>query len=156
MVSSNESQLVAISDNAYVMNFSHIEDEFMMDLEGGENITVQDSGDYVISLSGIFQTDSNNKHFNMWVQTTHADGTTFANTPRSNTRIEIENAGTDGLISVTFMLDLNSGDKLRIMYSSDDAGSTTVWTAGSGSGANAIPETPSMIMTIFKHSEITD
>ncbi len=154
-VSSNESQEVVIASTAYVMNFSHIEDFFMMGLEGSENITVEDSGDYVLALSGLFVTDSNNKHFNIWVQTTHADGITFANVPRSNTRIEVENAGTDGLIAVTYMLDLNSGDKFRLMYSSDDAGSMLLWTDGSGVGVNAIPETPSMIMTVFKHSEIT-
>jgi len=60
------------------------------------------------------------------------------------------------LISVSFILDLNAGDKFRIMYSSDDAGSMTVWTAGHGVGVNAVPETPSMIMTVSKVSEITD
>jgi len=80
----------------------------------------------------------------------------LVNVPRSNTQIEIETAGTEQVISVSFILDLNSGDKFRIMYSSDDAGSMTVWHSGHGIGANAIPETPSIIMTVTKVSEITD
>ena len=154
--SSNESQVVLVADTVYVMNFSHIEDEFMMNLEGKENITIQSSGDYLITLSGLFVTDSNNKHFEIFPQTTHDDGVTFVNVPRSNTQIEVENAGTHGLISVSLIIDLNAGDKLRIMFSSDDAGSMTVWTAGHGAGVNVVPETPSMIMSIHKISEITD
>ena len=154
MVSSNESQIVEVADTVYVMNFSHIEDEYLMDLEGGENITFQDDGDYVISLSGLFTTDTNNKHFNIFPQFHNSSG--WFNFPRSNTRLKMENAGTDGMIAVTFILDIEQMDKIRLMYSSDDAGSMTKWTAGSGTGANEIPETPSMIMTIFKHSEITD
>jgi hypothetical protein len=54
------------------------------------------------------------------------------------------------------MLDIEANEKIRLMYLSDDAGSMTVWTAGSGTGTNAVPETPSMIMVISKHSEITE
>jgi len=34
-------------------------------------------------------------------------------------------------------------------------GSMTVWTAGHGAGADEVPETPSMILTLAKISEIT-
>jgi len=156
MFSSNISQVVQVAETVYTMNFSHVEDNYLMGLENYENITIQQSGDYMITLSGLFVTDSNNKHFEMFPQTTHDDGVTFVNVPRSNTLIEVENAGTHGLISVSFILDLNAGDKFRIMYSSDDAGSMTVWTAGHGVGVNAVPETPSMVMTVSKVSEITD
>jgi len=154
--SSNESQVATVADTVYTMNFSHVEDNYSMVLENNENITVLQSGNYHITLSGIFVTDTNNKHFEIFPQTTHGDGVTMVNVPRSNTLLEVENAGTHGLISVSFILDLNAGDKFRIMYSSDDAGSMTVWTAGHGTGANAVPETPSMIMSIVKISEITD
>ena len=156
MFSSNESQVVTVAETVYVLNFTHIEDDYLMELEGSENITIKQSGDYLIALSGLFVTDANNKHFEIFPQTTHTDGVTFVNVPRSNTLIEVENAGTYGLIAVTFILDLNAGDKFRIMYSSDDAGSMTVSVAGHGVGVNAVPATPSMIMTVNKVSEITD
>jgi hypothetical protein len=154
MVSSNESQIVGVANTVYVMNYSHLEDEYLMGLEGNKNITFQDSGDYVISISTIIVTDSNNKHFSVFPQIWN--GTNWNNIIRGNTRLNIENAGIEEIIAVVFMVDIESGEKLRLMYSSDDAGSMTVWTAGSGSGANAIPETPSTILTVFKHSEITD
>ena len=154
MVSSNESQIVKTADVVQIMNFSHVEDYYMMGLEGSENITFQDDGDYLISISTIIVTDTNNKHFNVFPQIWNK--TNWNNVVRSNTRLEIENAGTEGIIAVTFMIDIEAGEKMRLMYSSDDAGSMTVWTAGSGTGANTVPETPSTIMTIAKHSEITD
>jgi hypothetical protein len=157
MFSSNESQIVLLADTVYTMNFSHVEDQYLMYLNGdNENITIQQSGDYLITLSVIVVTDTNNKHFNIFPQSTHRNSGVFQNVPRSNTRVEIENAGTEQIIAVPFILDFDAGDKFRIMYSSDDAGSMTVWTAGSGAGINAIPETPSIIMTINKISEITD
>jgi len=150
MFSSNESQEVVVAETVYVMNFSHVEDTHMMSLgANNENITIQDSGDYALTLSGLFVTDANNKHFEIFPQINGV------NVPRSNTLIEVENAGTHGLISVSFILDLDAGDNVRIMYSSDDAGSMTVWTVGHGAGADAVPETPSMIMTLNKISEIT-
>jgi hypothetical protein len=150
MFSSNTSQIVDVANTVKVMNFSHIEDNYLMTLDGHENITILQSGDYKIDLSVVIVTDTNNKHFNIFPQINGI------NVPRSNTRVEIENAGTEQVIAVPFILDLDVGDNFRIMYTSDDAGSMTVWTAGSGSGANAIPETPSIIMTIAKISEITD
>jgi hypothetical protein len=150
MFSSNTSQIVDVANTVKVMNFSHIEDNYLMTLDGHENITMLQSGDYKIDLSVVIVTDTNNKHFNIFPQINGI------NVPRSNTRVEIENAGTEQVIAVPFILDLDEGDNFRIMYTSDDAGSMTVWTAGSGSGANAIPETPSIIMTIAKISEITD
>jgi len=154
--SSNESQVVAVADVVQVMNFSHEEDTYLMGIEGNENITVHKSGDYLITLSVVVVTDSSNKHFDVWPQTTHADGVTMANVPRSNTQIFIENAGTEQIISVSFILDLHEMDKFRIMYGSDDADSMTVWHDGHGTGVNAVPETPSIIMTVTKISEITD
>ena len=153
--SSNESQIVTVAENVYVMNFSHIEDNYLIGLESNENITIPVDGDYEITLSVVIVTDTNNKHFEVFPQTTHADGITFANVPRSNTRLKIENAGTEDIIAVSFILDLKAGEKFRIMYSSDDAGSMTVWTDSHGTGVNTVPETPSIIMTIKKISEIT-
>jgi len=154
MVSSNISEVVTVANTVYIMNFTHLEDEHLMGLEGMQNITFQDSGDYLISISTIIVTDSNNKHFNVFPQI--YNGTNWNNVVRSNTKLEIENAGTESIVAVTFMLDIKNEEKFRLMYASDDAGSMTVWTAGSGTGANEIPETPSTIMTISKHSEITD
>ena len=150
MFSSNESQIVTVAGTVYTMNFSHVEDTHMMSLDtNNENITIQSSGDYALTLSGLFETDSNNKHFEIFPRINGV------NIPRSNTLIEIENAGTHGLIAVDFILDLDLGDVVTIHYSSDDAGSMTVWTAGHGAGADEVPETPSMILTLAKISEIT-
>jgi len=150
MFSSNESQVTIDADVAYPMNFSHVEDTYLVELINNENITVNDSGDYLIELSVIIITDSNNKHFSVWPQINGV------NVPRSTTRLEIENSGTEQVIAVPFILDLEAGDNFRIMFLSDDAGSSTVWTAGYGSGANAVPETPSIILTMTKISETTD
>ena len=156
MVSSNQSQIATLADTVYIMNYTHVEDNYQMELENFENITFLQAGDYLVQLSVIIITDTNNKHFDIFPQTTHRNSNVMANVPRSNTKLEIENAGTEQVISVPFILDMDKGDKFRLMYSSDDAGSMTVFTDGHGTGVNAVPQTPSIIMTLNKISEITE
>ena len=154
MVSSNISEVIGTAEVSYPINFTHVEDYYMMGLEGKHNITFQDDGDYLVELSIIVQTDTNNKHVEVWPQLTNLTGD-WENVPRSNTKLEIENAGTEQVISVPFILDIEAGTKFRLMWQSDDSGTMTVWSAGHGTYPNNVPETPSIIMTLSKISEIT-
>lgn len=151
MFSSTQDQIIAVAETAYPITFNWTEDVWEITKSSdNSNFTVQVSGDYFIELSAIVVTDTNNKHIEVWLQINGV------NVPRSSTRLEIENAGTEQVIAVPFILDMDAGDTFRVMYASDDAGSTLQYTASHGTGANTVPECPSIIMTITKISEITD
>lgn len=148
MFSSTQTQIVIVASTAYVTTFNYTENSYLiLKSTDQQNFTIQQSGDYLIELSVVIVTDTNNKHFEVWPQINGV------NVPRSNTRVEIENAGTEQVIAVPFILDLNAGDSFRIMYSSDDAGSQMVSTDAHGTGVNAVPICPSIIMTVTKISE---
>jgi hypothetical protein len=151
MFSSTENQTIAAADTAYPVTFNWTEDTWQIALEGMSNITFQDSGDYLVELSAIVVTDTNNKHIEIWVQITNSTGA-FVNVPRSNTKVEIENAGTETIIAVPFILDIDAGNKFRLMWASDDVGTQLAYTTNTSYS----PETPSIIMTLSKISEITD
>lgn len=145
MYSDTGLQVIAVSNTAYPVRFNVTEDDYQIIKTNNENITFQQTGDYLIEISAIVTTDTANKHVEIWVQKNGVD------VPRSNTKVEFSNPNLEQVISVPFILDMNTTDKMRIMWASDDAGSSMVYV-----GATAYsPETPSIIMTINKISEIT-
>lgn len=150
MFSSTQTQTIAVANTAYPITFNYTDDDWQMIKQNNENFTVMQSGDYLIELSAIVVTDTNNKHIEIWLQKTNSSGN-MVNIPRSNTRVEIENAGTEQIIAVPFIIDLLPTEKFRVMYASDDAGTQLIYTTNTSYS----PETPSIIMTFSKISEIT-
>jgi len=150
MFSSTETQVMTVADTAYPVTFNWTENAFqIVKASGNSNFSVQQTGNYLIEISAITDTDTVNKHIDIWVQKNGA------NLPRSNTKVQLPSANTKTLITVPFIVELNTTDSFRLMMGSDDGGSQLLYVAASGSGANAVPETPSIIMTITKLSELT-
>lgn len=150
MFSSTETQVMTAANTAYPITFNWTENAYeIIKASDNSNFSVQQTGNYLIELSAITDTDTVNKHIDIWAQKNGA------NIPRSNTKVQLPSANTKTLIVVPFIIDLNTSDSFRLMMNSDDAGSQLLYVAGSGSGANAVPETPSIIMTITKLSELT-
>ena len=146
MYSSTQTQTIAVANTAYPVTFNWTEDDYQMRKSNDNaNFTAGQTGDYLIELSAIAVTDLPNKHIEIWVQKNGI------NVPRSNTHVEITNAGTEQVIAVPFIIDLNTTDKFRIMYASDDAGTQLLYTPATSYS----PETPSIIMTFSKISEVT-
>lgn len=151
MVSSIEHQTILVANTPQVINFTNIEDDHQVYLQNAQNFSFGQSGDYLIEISAIASTDLPNKHIEIWVQKTNSSGA-MVNIPRSNTKLEIPTSSIETVISVPFIIDMNMTDKFRLMWASDDAGTQLVYTTNTSYS----PETPSIIMTISKVSEITD
>lgn len=150
MFSSTETQVMVAANTAYPITFNWTENAYeIVKSSDNSNFSVQQTGNYLIEISAITDTDTVNKHIDIWVQKNGV------NMPRSNTKVQLPNANTKTLIVVPFIVELNVTDSFRLMMNSDDAGSQLLYVEGSGSGANAVPETPSIILTITKLSELT-
>jgi hypothetical protein len=150
MFSSTETQTMGSANTAYPITFNWTENAYeVIKASDNSNFSVQQTGEYLIELSAIVDTDTVNKHIDLWVQKNGV------NLPRSNTKVQLPTANTEVLIVVPFIIDLNITDSFRLMMNSDDAGSRLLYTAESGLGANTVPETPSIILTITKLSELT-
>lgn len=148
--SSNHTHTLAAINTAYPVFFNQTEDNYMIDIQNKQNITFAVAGDYLIELSAIFTTSTPNNHPEIWVQKTNSTGQ-LANVARSNTRTHLSNANAEQVVSVPFIIDVNSNDKIRIVWAGDSTNLQMIYT-----GATAYsPETPSIIMTVSKVGEVT-
>lgn len=144
MFSDNTTQRLTAALTAFPVNFSNTENAYQIMKTGRSNITFQQTGDYMIEISAIVDTALPNKHIEMWVE---KNGVAI---PRSNTKLEVTSATTEAIIAVPFIISMTKNDTMRIMWASDDAGSTLVFTPSTSYS----PSSPSIIMTIAKVSEI--
>jgi hypothetical protein len=144
--SSTQAQVMSIANTPYPITFNWTEDNYLV-YKSNDNINFSfgQTGDYNIILSPIFLTNSNNRHVEIWVQKNGV------NIPRSNTRARIENAGIEFLLPVSFIIDMNTTDRFRVMMASSDTGAILQYTTNTSYS----PESPSIIMTMNKISEIT-
>lgn len=145
MFSDNTTQVIALADTAQPINFSTTEDNWQIALQGKQNITFQQAGDYYIDVSAIGTVDLPNKHVQLWLQKSTGGGA-FVNVPRSNTKMELATAMTEIPLAVSFMIDLQPTDKIRFMMASDDVGSSLVYTTNTSYS----PESPSIIINMHK------
>jgi hypothetical protein len=150
MFSDNTTQIINLVNTPQVVNFSTVEDSYLMNLVNKQNFSFQLSGDYLIEVSAIYTVDTNGEYIQFWVQKTNSSGQ-FVNIPRSNTRMQFPNAYTEIPLAVPFIIDLLPTDKLRFMTATSNAGSSIVYTTNTSYS----PATPSIIVTFSKISEIT-
>lgn len=146
MISDNTTQTMNLASTAYTVNFSTIEDNYLIEVQGKQNISVKQRGDYKIDISAIFQTTTPNKKIELWLQKNGVD------IPRSNTIMTLPSASTEIPLAVPFIIDLEPTDKIRFKIATNDAGAKMVYV----SKTVYSPATPSIIITIFKVSEIPD
>jgi hypothetical protein len=146
----NFTQAMISTTAGQAMNFTVTEDNYLISLQGKQNITVQQTGDYLFEVSALAKCGNNNKHINVWWQKTNATNG-FSNVARSNTLLELPTANVEALMTIPFIIDLNTTDKLRIMWNADDTGCSLIYYTNT----SFIPETPSIILVINKISEIT-
>jgi hypothetical protein len=149
MFSSTEDQTLTLADTAYPVTFNWTEDAYEIIKEGNSNFSVQQNGDYLIELSAIFQSAVANKKSNIWVQI--YNGSQWDDVPRSNTQLTIRTSGSDYVVAVPFIIDVTTSEKFRIMWAGDDNGVFLNYMTNT----SYAPETPSIIMTTTKISEIT-
>lgn len=150
MFSSTETQTLSASGTAYPVTFNWTEDSYLITKEGNSNFSIYQQGDYLIELSAISKSSMTNKRVEIWVQKTNSSGQ-FVNVPRSNTVYDFKGVNTETVISVPFIIDLDAGDKFRVMWAGSDTGITLDYITNTSYS----PETPSVIMTMSKISEVT-
>lgn len=145
--SSTETQVMAAASTAYPVTFNWTENSYEITKSSDNaNFSFGQTGEYLIELSAIVDTDLNNKIIEIWVQKNGVD------VPRSNTRVKIPSAATETLIVVPYIIEMNLTDEFRVMMGTDDAGSMLLAIAATAYS----PASPSIIMVISKISEITD
>lgn len=145
MFSDNLTQNLNAINMPYAVNFSNTEDNYEVWITNHQNFSVGQNGDYLIELSAITKSNTQNKRFEIWVRKNGID------IPRSNTIYDFKGVGTAAVISVTFILDLMINDTFTIMWAGD---STDILMFAVNATAHS-PAAPSIIMTISKISEIT-
>jgi hypothetical protein len=145
MFSSTETQVMGSANTPYAITFNWTENAYEIIKTNNSNFTFQQSGEYLIELSAIVTVDTPNKHIEVWVQKNGE------NIPRSNTKMELSSANLEVPLVVPFILEMNTTDTFRVMMASDDAGSQLLYTTNTSYS----PETPSIIMTLTKLSELT-
>ena len=104
-------------------------------------IFVEESGDYLFQFSTVFTKSGGSlTTADMWLR---KNGTNIANT---NTRVTISGNNEETVITVPFILDLDAGDYLEIVFSSPE--STTKITGYSASSTPTRPAMPAIIVTL--------
>lgn len=145
----NVTQTIANTALAYPINFSHIEDAYLVRLIDGKNISVDLTGDYLIEVSALFTTTTGtNKHVELWLEKNGV------NVDRSSTYVEIPTSGVDTVVTVPFIIDLNTTDQIRFMWNADTTAAQLI--SYPNRTAPTRPEVPSIILTMSKISEITE
>lgn len=145
MYSSTQIQTIAVINTPYPVTFNWTESSWLINkASDNSNFSFQQTGNYLIELSAIAQGSQGNR-VQIWVQKNNV------NVPRSNTVYDFKGTGTNAVISVPFILDMNKTDVMRIMWASDNTGTILQYITNTSYS----PETPSIIMTISKNSELT-
>lgn len=149
LFSSTQDQTLALANTAYPVTFNWTEDSYLITKQGDSNFSVSQNGDYLIELSAVFQSAVANKKSHLWFQIWN--GTAWNNVPRSNTEMTIRTLGSDYIVAVPYILDIHTNEKFRIMFAGNDNGIFLNYMTNT----SYAPETPSILMTANKISEIT-
>jgi hypothetical protein len=142
---STETQTIPIINTAYPVTFNWTEDSYLINKINNTNFSVSQEGKYQMIFSAICQSAVAGKHVEIWIQKNGV------NIPRTDTLYEFKGANAETVIVVPFEVPLNLTDSFRIMWASDDTGTTMVYKTNTSYS----PETPSIIMEVNKISALT-
>lgn len=145
MFSDMTTQNITSTGTATPVNFNTTEDAYQITITNKQNISVQQQGDYLIEISAIVKSQNTNKRVEIWIRKNGVD------IPRSNTIYDFKGINTVAVISVPFIIDLQTTDNFQVMWAGND--NTISMEAVTATGYS--PATPSIIMTMNKISEIT-
>jgi len=103
------------------------------------------SGEYLVAVSAIADSDTTNKKMELWA---NVDG---ANVARSNTIVNMPNANSEMIIAVTFIITATATSCLQLRTTADNDGVQMLATAAGSDPTR--PACPSIIVTINKISK---
>lgn len=140
-VSSTETQHVAGANLATVVTFNTIEDVNNIELIDNTKISVLKSGDYFFQFSAqMGKGGGSSAQADIWIRKNGVD------LPRTNSRATFQGNPNEVLITLNYILDLDPGDYVEVVFSS--ANSDVALTAYSNLTSPARPDIPSIIATI--------
>ena len=117
-----------------------------------EEITFDSGGVYFVSIEPQYSrtTGGGTNALNMYIQKSTDGGTNFVNIADSNIKVTVASASEEAVTSLTQTLKFNAGDIMRIMVQVENANLILDAFAAFGTGDNAVPLTPSVIMNIHR------
>jgi hypothetical protein len=138
-------QVTASTTTAYPVKYNINDAQYGFTHTAGTSaITVVYTGKYLITFSGVFQSSSPNKIFNVWLR---VNGVNYA---MRNTCFQLLGTGQNRVVTVTYIVALTAGQNFELVMQSNDAGGKLDFTTHQHSPD--IPECPSIILTISKIS----
>lgn len=149
----NTTQNFLNTANTQIMNFSTIEDNYYITIEGKQNITFSQTGDYLCIVSPEFTTTATTAQITFWYQKTNSSGV-FNDVAWTNSRFSITNNEYSApAIPFQFDIENTTRDKVRFMWYSTSTNSKMEAITGLTSPTR--PSIPSIILNCQKASEIT-
>lgn len=146
MFSNNYTQTVPIIATPYFINFSTVEDNYLINIVNQQNITVTQTGDYLFILSAEVISSSPNSHIEIWARKNGV------NIPRSNSKYEFKSSNAETVLTIPFIIDVTPNDNIQFMYAGDNTGIQMLYVTNTSYS----PEVPSIILTVTKLSEVTE
>ncbi|MCK9370005.1 hypothetical protein M0R04_08890 [Candidatus Dojkabacteria bacterium] len=148
----NSTQNFLNTANVQVVNISNNNDydAWMVSIVNRQNITFQQTGDYLITFIPEFTlTTGTNKVITFWIRKNGVD------VPWSNTRISLQTSSAYIASSITYHVDITNPvtDNIQIMWWSDSTDTQIVSLTGLTSPTR--PSIPGVLIDIQKTSEIT-
>jgi hypothetical protein len=144
MASDSTTQSIANVANAQVITFdtSVLLSSTGITRTSASRYTINKEGTYLITFSGIASLAAlpGNKNIEMWLRVDGAD------VPNSNTRVQLETAGTVMTMAVCFLYKFNAGQYIEFWTWGDDTDCR--WLATAAGAGPVRPAVPSVIMTI--------
>lgn len=136
------SQPVTAANTATVAALNKEEDANRVSLHNSSKITVEESGDYFFQFSAQFTKTSGSSaaQADIWLRKNGVD------IPRTNSRVTLQGNPNETLVTLNYILDLDSGDYVQVVFSSSDSSVGLVYHPVGTSPTR--PELPSIIASI--------
>mgnify|MGYP001343351470 CR=1 FL=1 len=139
-------KITGATNAAYTVTFDTPNDMEGISLVDNSKITVGSPGDYEFIVSAVVDcTAGTALHCDLWFA---KGGTNVAN---SNTRVELPNATTELIVSISFIIDLLVGEYIQLKWCADDNRVRLLSTAAAASPTR--PACPSVVVAVKKISE---
>lgn len=141
VVYSTVSQTVTGASTATIASFTAEDRVRSVALSDGSKVSVQETGDYRVQLAAEFAVSGNViAQAIVWIRKNGVD------VPRSTRRATLQGSSDKALISTDYVLYLEAGDYLEVVFSSDNAGMALA-TSSAGTSPT-VPATPSLTLTL--------
>ena len=146
----NTTQSLTSTTASQIVNISTVDDSYLINIKGRQNITFEQTGDYQLTFMPLLiVTSGSNKHIAFWIRKNGVD------VPWSNTRIEIQAQNVEYAPSITYQFDIENttNDYINMVWWSDTTNANIITYTGLVNPTR--PDIPGVLILVSKVSEIT-